>query len=243
MSRTWLPKAAIITIRLLPLSAVAVVLPLVLNVLTGRPGAAAVLHERSADILGTAALFCLVGAFAVTPVRTVTGWGWHLILGRDLGLWTAAFAFADVGLAAGLAEGGWAAGLLGEATLVAGTAAALLLVPLALTSNRLSMRRLGRNWKRLHQLVYPVIAAVALHLYFLEGVRGLIEAALLFGPLIALRLPPVRRRVAGWRKRRAHIKECASTSSPVREQEACSCAPRRRTRRARAEQLHSEWTP
>lgn len=198
-----MPKAAVITIRLLPLSAVMVMLPLVLNVLTGRPGAAAVLHEKSADILGTAALFCLVGAFAVTPVRTLTGWGWHLILGRDLGLWTAAFAFADVGLAAGLAEGGWTAGILGDATLVTGTTAVLLLVPLALTSNRFSMRRLGRNWKRLHRLVHAVITVVALHLYFLEGVRGLVEAALLFGPLIVPRLPPVRRRITRWRKRRS----------------------------------------
>jgi sulfoxide reductase heme-binding subunit YedZ len=200
-SPPWLPKTAITIVRLAPVIAVLMLYPLVRDVLLDRPGAVATLHADSADLLGTASLLTLAGAFAVTPLRTLTGWRWHLILARDLGLWTAFLALGDLVIAATTAEDGWLAGTTGSAVPAAGTMAALLLVPLALTSNRMSMRLLGRDWKRLHRLVYPVIALVALHLFLLEGVRGPAEVALLFGPLILLRLGPVRRRVARRRKR------------------------------------------
>ncbi|MEZ4663838.1 MAG: ferric reductase-like transmembrane domain-containing protein [Caldilineaceae bacterium] len=39
----------------------------------------------------------------------------------------------------------------------------LLLIPLALTSNRWAMRRLGKNWKRLHRLVYIAVPLLVWH--------------------------------------------------------------------------------
>lgn len=44
-----------------------------------------------------------------------------------------------------------------------GMAAFILLIPLALTSNRWSIRKLGAGWVRLHRLIYPIAAAGALH--------------------------------------------------------------------------------
>lgn len=44
-----------------------------------------------------------------------------------------------------------------------GFSAFLLLLPLALTSNQAMLRRLGRNWKRLHQLVYAILVLALLH--------------------------------------------------------------------------------
>jgi len=51
-----------------------------------------------------------------------------------------------------------------------GAGALLLLIPLALTSTDAMVRRLGRRWKRLHQLVYP--AAVLAMLHFLWQLRS-----------------------------------------------------------------------
>ena len=48
-----------------------------------------------------------------------------------------------------------------------GFSAFLLLVPLALTSNRALQRRLGRNWRRLHQLVYVILLLGILHFVWL----------------------------------------------------------------------------
>lgn len=44
-----------------------------------------------------------------------------------------------------------------------GMLALALLLPLAATSNRWSMGRLGRRWKRLHRLVYPALLLVLVH--------------------------------------------------------------------------------
>jgi sulfoxide reductase heme-binding subunit YedZ len=48
-----------------------------------------------------------------------------------------------------------------------GTLAWLLLLPLALTSTQKSIRSLGKNWVRLHRLVYIAAAAGAIHFYWL----------------------------------------------------------------------------
>lgn len=157
-------------------------------------------YNGSADLLGTAALFTLAASFEVTPLQTLTGWRWHVILRRDFGMWAAGFALIDLAIAGLTTPDGWLTGTAGKAFLAAGTLAALLTIPLALTSNRRSMRWLGRDWKRLHRLVYVVWVLIALHLYLLEGVRGLVTVALLVGPLILLRVPRVRRWVV--RRRR-----------------------------------------
>ena len=44
-----------------------------------------------------------------------------------------------------------------------GMLATLLLVPLAVTSTKKMQRRLGRNWKKLHQLVYLIATLGIIH--------------------------------------------------------------------------------
>jgi len=48
-----------------------------------------------------------------------------------------------------------------------GFSAFVLLLPLAITSNQAMMRRLGRNWKALHQLVYAILLLAVLHFLWL----------------------------------------------------------------------------
>ncbi|WP_396587588.1 sulfite oxidase heme-binding subunit YedZ [Bermanella sp. R86510] len=50
--------------------------------------------------------------------------------------------------------------------IIVGAIAWLLLLPLAITSTKSWMRRLKRNWKRLHMLVYPSIILVLIHLWW-----------------------------------------------------------------------------
>jgi len=51
---------------------------------------------------------------------------------------------------------------------VAGVVALLLLTPLAITSTDAWMRRLKRNWKRVHWLVYPAAISAVLHFVWLS---------------------------------------------------------------------------
>jgi sulfoxide reductase heme-binding subunit YedZ len=66
-----------------------------------------------------------------------------------------------------------------------GMAGFALLLPLALTSNNWSLRRLGRSWNRLHRLVY--VAAVLGALHFTILVKGFqIEPLVYLGVVLAL---------------------------------------------------------
>jgi methionine sulfoxide reductase heme-binding subunit len=192
----WLPRAAITLARLLPVLPLLAIGFMLVTAFMGAEGAMANLTEESPILLGNAALFSLAMSFAVTPIITVTGWRWHQILRRDFGLWTFGFASLDLIIAATTSPTGWRSGVAGQAFLAAATTATLLLIPLTVTSNRWSMRRFGSDWKRLHNLVYVVLALIAVHLLLLPG--GAQEFGLfvvLFGPSLVLRVPPVRRRV------------------------------------------------
>lgn len=65
----------------------------------------------------------------------------------------------------------------------------VLLVPLALTSTRASMRRLGRRWQRLHALIYPVAVLGCWHYYWQvkKDVRAPLVYAAVLGLLFAVR--------------------------------------------------------
>ena len=78
-----------------------------------------------------------------------------------------------------------------------GMAAFLLLIPLGLTSNDRSVRKLGAAaWKKLHKLVYPAAVLSALHYVWLAKgfqLEPLIYTGLILG-LLALRFMPKRKR-------------------------------------------------
>jgi sulfoxide reductase heme-binding subunit YedZ len=68
-----------------------------------------------------------------------------------------------------------------------GFSALMLLIPLAITSNNAMVRKLGRRWKKLHQLVYAIIILGVLHYLWLTkadylepGIYALIAGILLF---------------------------------------------------------------
>jgi sulfoxide reductase heme-binding subunit YedZ len=67
-----------------------------------------------------------------------------------------------------------------------GFAAFVLLVPLAATSTRASMRRLGKRWVPLHRLIYP--AAVLAIVHYLWLVKKDRSAPLAYGAVLAVLL-------------------------------------------------------
>ncbi len=154
---------------------------------------------------GKTALALLVLSLACTPANRVLGLRVALLLRRPLGLY--AFLYAslhlltffvlDYGLDVELIWGAVAE----KRYVLAGLGAFVLLVPLALTSTRGWMRRLGRRWKPLHRLVYLAASLAVLHYVWL--VKADIREPLLYGAAVAvllgLRLPPVRRALASLR--------------------------------------------
>jgi len=85
-------------------------------------------------------------------------------------------------------------GIAEERYVIVGFAAGLVLLALALTSTRGWKKRLRKNWKRLHRLVYAAgILAVVHFLWLVKDTQEPLRYAALLGLLLALRLPPVRR--------------------------------------------------
>lgn len=160
------------------------------------------------NALGLTALILLVASLACTPLRTLTAWTWPARVRRTLGLLAFLYAALHVTIYAVLDQGLDLAAIWEDVSerrfILAGFSAFLLLVPLALTSTRESVRRLGYvAWSRLHALVYP--AAILASVHFIWRVKRdlrepLIYAAVLAG-LLVIRVVVAARGPAGRRSR------------------------------------------
>jgi DMSO/TMAO reductase YedYZ heme-binding membrane subunit len=195
---------AVWTLRSLLLAPLVFMLPELVSAVQGRPNAMANISTSTADVLGTSSLLILVMMLSVTPIHTLTGWRWHLVLRRDYGVAMFFVAATDLALAAiatgNTFPGGVLARLGGHTFLVAGTLSVALLVPLALTANRRAQRWLGGHWKSVQRLTYVVWVTVLVHLAFLFGLSSIfLEALAVSAPLAVLRIPAVRR---WWRSSR-----------------------------------------
>lgn len=183
------------------------------------------------NISGRTAIILLLLCLACTPANIVFGFRPALTVRKAFGLY--AFLYASLHLLnfVGLDYGFDLGYILQDAVLskpyiLAGLLALLILVPLAVTSTRGWMKRLGRSWKRLHQWVYGAGILAVLHFFWQAKVAERWEP-MLYGLALALllivRLPPVRRRIAQVRTkihgRGARMPISASnspTSSPKR---------------------------
>ena len=154
---------------------------------------------------GQAAIILLILSLACTPVSTYLGWKDAIRLRRALGLYAfmyaaihfCLFSVVDFGLQLDLI----AREFVEKRYLWVGVPASMILVALAVTSFRWAMRRLGKNWKRLHRLIYLGALLVVLHLAFvikgdffrLSGdVWKPLLAAIVIGGLLIVRLPRIK---------------------------------------------------
>lgn len=155
---------------------------------------------------GLPALVLLILSLACTPLNIWLGWKQLLPLRRPLGLY--AFLYVCLHLLTFVViDYGLEPQLIGEAIFekryaLAGFSAFLLLLPLALTSNQWSMRKLGKNWKKLHRLVYPAGLLAIVHFFWL--VKHTYVRPTLFGLVLLLllltRLTPIKQRILRWRQ-------------------------------------------
>ena len=140
----------------------------------------------------------LLLTLAMTPVRTITGYSWPLRYRRMLGLFTYFYASAHLLTYLWLDQFfDWqeiTTDILKRPYITLGILAFILLTPLALTSNRGMMRRLGRHWKTLHKLVYLIAILGVLHFLLLvkADIREPVIYSLVLMLLLILRLRPFR---------------------------------------------------
>ena len=137
----------------------------------------------------------LVLTLAVTPAIKLTGWGWLIRYRRIFGLLAFLYIFLhlsiyfvlDVELSGALLAEDVAERLY----ITLGMAGFLLLVPLAITSTKGWIKRLGnKRWNALHWLVFPAVVLGLIHYYMAvkRDIREPLVYALIFGALFWFRL-------------------------------------------------------
>jgi sulfoxide reductase heme-binding subunit YedZ len=178
------------------------------NRLTVNPIQAATQHT------GKFALVFLVLSLACTPINTVFGFHAVLKVRRALGLYAFIYAMFHmlilIGLDYGFALDLLWADLANKYYILFGAATLLILIPLAITSTRWWMKRLGKNWKRLHGLVYVAGLLVIVHYTLakkgnLLTLSGAITQPLIYGSivlvLLLLRIPAIVKGITNLRHR------------------------------------------
>lgn len=150
--------------------------------------------KRLIHACGITALNLLLITLAVTPLRQLTGLNDLLRLRRMLGLFAFFYVLAHFTVYAWLDQelnaAAIGADIVKRPYITIGMIALLLLVPLAVTSTNRMMRRLGRRWTKLHQLVY-VIAALGLWHFWWQVKQDIREPLLyvaIFTVLMAFRV-------------------------------------------------------
>src|SRR5574343_154126 len=134
--------------------------------------------------------FILIG-LAATPLRKLSGWFWPIRLRRMLGLF--AFFYASLHFLAYLVldqffdwPAIWA-DIVKRPYITIGFSAFVGLMPLAATSNDAMTRKIGgKNWRRLHGLIYPIAIAGVMHFIWL--VKKDLTTPLIFASLLAVLL-------------------------------------------------------
>ena len=183
VKRITLVKAALWVAAILPFAAL--VRGFLRNDLTANPG------QYLTDQTGTWMLACLMASLAVTPIRRLTGWNEIIKVRRMLGLF--AFFYATLHLATWIVFVHYfevsfmVEDVVKRPFITVGMAAFIILLVLAVTSNRFSTRKLGKRWQKLHRLVYLAAGLGVLHFWWLvkadttEPARWAMGLSLLLG--------------------------------------------------------------
>jgi sulfoxide reductase heme-binding subunit YedZ len=168
--------------------------------------------EQILNVCGKTGLNLLLVTLCVTPIRRATGVNRLVLFRRPLGLFAffylsahfLTYALLDLGLLFTVLYG---AGQLGATVtpgsqliadiaerpfITVGFAALVLLIPLAVTSTHAMQRRLGRNWTKLHRLVYVIAVLGVVHYWWqIKSKADIVEPAiyaLILAVLLGVRL-------------------------------------------------------
>jgi len=174
----WLLKPIVFALSLVPL---ALLIEALMADALGPNPVETVLHTT-----GDWALRFLLITLAMTPLRRLSGQGVWLRLRRMLGLFCFFYACLHfltwLGLDREFAWSGVVDDVVKRPYITLGFLAFVLLIPLAATSTKGMMRRLGLAWRRLHRLIYLIAVLAVVH--FLWLVKADLAEPLLYGAIL-----------------------------------------------------------
>lgn len=172
--------------------------------------------EKLTHVTGMTTLVLLLVTLSVTPVRRITGWNPVIRLRRPLGLFAFFYAlthFVIWFVFYNVVNFGYMMDDVAKRPFITvGFAAFLTLIPMAITSTKGWIRRLGKRWNTIHKGIYVAGALGVIHFYWLvkadKRLPVLLGVCLLV--LLVLRIPGIlnkqrRRSAEGPSKAAAHV--------------------------------------
>lgn len=180
-------KVVVFVVMLFPLAR------LILLGVTGGLGANPIEFMTRSTGLWTLVYLCIT--LAVTPLRRLTGVAALLRFRRMIGLY--AFFFAVLHFTTYIWFDKWfdVAEMLKDIGkrpfITVGFAAFVLLIPLAVTSPKAMVRKLGRRWQALHRIIYLVATLAILHFWWMKAGKHDLELPKIYGAIVIVLL--------GWR--------------------------------------------
>jgi methionine sulfoxide reductase heme-binding subunit len=173
---------------------------LVWRFFTGRLGANP--SEFLSHRTGFWTLTLLMVTLAVTPVRRITGWNPLIQFRRPIGLF--AFFYACLHFSTYIVFdqffdfGAMIEDIRKRPYITVGFTAFVLLIPLAITSTKGWIRRMGKRWTLLHRLIYVSAILGVLHFFWKAASKADVRDPLIFAAVLAilfvLRMPQIAER-------------------------------------------------
>ncbi len=148
--------------------------------------------KEGEHMVGEWTLRYLYGALMITPLRWLTGWNWLAKHRRTIGLFAFAgvcvhlltWAFLDVQIVVSEFVGWddvWT-DISKRWYLTIGMLGFVLMIPLAWTSTKAAIRRMGKRWDRLHRLAYVIPVLGVIH--YAMAQKKDIEEPLMYGAFL-----------------------------------------------------------
>jgi len=157
---------------------------------TGGLGANPIEFITRSTGLWTLVFLCIT--LAVTPVRRLTGLNALLRFRRMLGLF--AFFYVALHFTTYIWFDKWfdvfaiLKDIAKRPFIMVGFAAFVLLIPLAITSPKAMVRKLGRRWQTLHKLIYPIAALAILHFWWMKAGKHDLILPKIYGAIVVVLL-------------------------------------------------------
>lgn len=157
---------------------------------TGGLGANPIEFITRSTGLWTLVFLCIT--LAVTPVRRLTGLNALLRFRRMLGLF--AFFYVALHFTTYIWFDKWfdvlaiLKDIVKRPFILVGFSAFVLLIPLAVTSPKAMVRKLGRRWQMLHRLIYPIVVLAILHFWWMKAGKHDLILPKIYGAIVVVLL-------------------------------------------------------
>ncbi|MEX2283563.1 MAG: protein-methionine-sulfoxide reductase heme-binding subunit MsrQ [Gemmatimonadota bacterium] len=137
-------------------------------------------------------LTLIMVTLAITPLRRFTGWNQLIQFRRPIGLFAFFYACLHVTTYIVFDQffdfGAMIEDIRKRPYITVGFTAFVLLIPLAITSTKGWIRRLGRRWTKLHRLIYVTAILGVLHFFWKEASKADVRDPLIFAGVLAVLL-------------------------------------------------------